>query len=101
MKNALMIALIAAPALMFSTLNASAWERNGSTTGSGGRSVSSHTTGGCSGGSCNRTSTYTGPNGGTATRQHGVTCANGVCSSSTTVRGAYGGGWTRNSNISR
>jgi len=101
MKNVLLIALVAAPALMFSTLEASAWQRNGTTTGSGGRSVSSQTTGNCSGGSCSRTSTYSGPNGGTATRQHGVTCANGVCSSSSTVKGANGGGWTRNSNISR
>ncbi|MCO6185094.1 hypothetical protein [Rhizobium sp. L1K21] len=100
MTKTLKIALISAPLLMATALQAGAWERHGTVTGTNGRSASVNTYGGCSGNTCGHTTTATGPNGNTASRSHNVTCANGVCNSNATVNGAYYG-WTRSANISR
>ncbi|SON54404.1 hypothetical protein HDIA_0863 [Hartmannibacter diazotrophicus] len=98
-----LLALSTAVAL-FATLaatDANAWERNSTTTGSYGRTFSTHATGSCYGGTCSRSVTRTGPYGGTATTNGAVNCYGGACNYGRTTTGAYGRSVTTHGTITR
>lgn len=99
MNRLIMTAALALPLVAMSA-SAFAWERNGSTTGAYGRTVTSHATGGCSNGTCSKQQTFTGPNGQSATRNRTVTCSGGTCNTNATVS-TPNGGWKRTSTVSR
>lgn len=100
MNRMILTAAVALPLFAMSA-SAFAWERNGSTTGANGRTVSSQASGSCANGTCSKQQSVTGPNGQTATRNRAVTCSGGTCNTNATVKGPYGGGWQRHSTISR
>ncbi len=80
---------------------AGAWERNTSTTGPRGQTVTGSHSGSCANGSCSGSSTATGPQGQTVTGSRNGSCANGSCSGSSTATGPRGQSITRNRSFSR
>lgn len=93
------IATVLAPAVLalvaFSATSAGAWERNAKTEGPYGRTVSSHGSGSCSGGSCSSYQSVTGRYGGRVSRHGSTSCSGGGCNGSATYTGPAGKTVTR------
>lgn len=97
------LSVLAATLSFAAVSEAAAWTRKAAVTGSAGRTVTTHASGGCQGGTCSRSLTRTGPAGYSTSRSGSASCnaSTQSCSFSGSRTGVNGHVVTRSGSIWR